>query len=105
VGTLAAVLMFLAGSIDDNILIVSRVLEYKKHAVKNCLTAMKTGGMMIAASFVAYFILYFFTSVQLFQDFAAVLIAGSIADAINTWFQNTSLVLWYVERKFGKSAL
>jgi preprotein translocase subunit SecF len=104
-GTLAALLMFLAASIDDNILIITRILEYKKHAVKNAFIAFRTGGMMIAASFVAYFILHFFTSVQLFQDFSAVLIAGSIADALNTWFQNTGLVLWYVERKFGKSAL
>jgi preprotein translocase subunit SecF len=103
--TLAALLMFLAASIDDNILIITRILESKKHAVKNAFIAFRTGGMMIAGSFLAYFILHFFTSVQLFKDFAAVLMAGSIADALNTWFQNTGLVLWYVEKKFGKSAL
>lgn len=105
VGTLAAILMFLAGSVDENILIITRVLEYRKHAVHNALSAIGTGVMLIATSFVAYLVLFFFTNVQLFQDFAAVLIAGTVADALNTWFQNIALVLWYVERKFGKSAL
>lgn len=103
--TLAALLMFLASSIDDNILIISRILERKKHAAKNAVVATRTGAMMILASFIAFLVLRFATNVQIFQDFATVLIAGMLADTMNTWFLNTSLVLWYVERKFGKSAL
>lgn len=104
-GTLAALLMFLASSIDDNILIISRILEHKKHAVDNAAIAAQTGGMMILVSFIAFLVLRLTTSIQLFVDFTTVLLVGLVADTINTWLQNTGLVLWYVERKFGKGAL
>jgi len=104
-GTLAALLMFLASSIDDNILIITRILEKKKNAIENAIIASKTGGMMIFSSLVVFSVLRFATTVQLFHDFATVLIFGLVADTINTWFQNTGLIIWYVERKYGKSAL
>jgi len=104
-GSLAALLMFIGASIDDNILIVSRALEKKKDVIDHAFLAFDTGMVMFATSFLAYVVLRFFTSIPLFIDFATVLMIGSVIDIINTWLQNMGMVLWYVERKEGKAAL
>ncbi len=104
-GSLAALLMFIGGSIDDNILIVSRALEKKTNTVGHAFLAFDTGIVMFVTSFFAYLILRVFTNIPLFIDFASVLMIGSAIDIVNTWLQNMGMVLWYVERKEGKSAL
>lgn len=104
-GSLAALLMFIGASIDDNILIVSRALEKKKHVIDHAFLAFDTGMVMFATSFLAYLVLRLFTNIPLFMDFATVLMMGSAIDIVNTWLQNMGMVLWYVERKEGKAAL
>jgi len=104
-GSLAALLMFIGGSIDDNILIVTRALERKTGVIDHAFLAFNTGMVMFTTKFLAFAGLRFLTTIPIFVDFASVLMIGSIVDLINTWLQNTGMVLWYVERKEGKAAL
>lgn len=104
--TIAAILMLIGYSVDTDILLTTRVLKEKGDALNQRIrNAMKTGLMMTFTTLAALSSLYIFSTSEVIDDIAIVLIFGLLADLIMTWVFNTGVLKWYVLRigKEGES--
>jgi preprotein translocase subunit SecF len=61
--------------------------------------AIKTEATMALAALVTFSLMYAFSSVEIIQHIALVLLIGIIFDLINTWGENASLQRLFMERK------
>ena len=106
-GTVAALLMIIGYSVDSDILLTTRVLKRRGTVHDNISNAMKTGITMTTTTLAALFVMYMvstysylvipsFSQITLLSSISIVLIFGLIADMINTWLLNTSILRWYV---------
>ncbi|AKB49403.1 Protein-export membrane protein SecF [Methanosarcina barkeri str. Wiesmoor] len=105
-GTLAALLMLIGYSVDSDILLTNRVLKRRGMVKEKVSKAMHTGitmttttltalaAMYIVSTF-SYVIIPSFTQISLLSQISIVLIAGLIADMMNTWLLNTGILRWY----------
>lgn len=104
--TIAAILMLIGYSVDTDILLTTRVLKEKgdtiNQKVKN---AMKTGLMMTFTTLAALTSLYIFSTSEVIDDIAIVLIFGLVADLMMTWIFNAGILKWYVLRIAGEGEL
>lgn len=98
--TVAALLMLIGYSVDTNILLTSRLLKRREEIRTRLLGAMKTGLTMSATTLCAVSALYLFSTSDVLDDIALVLIFGIFADIINTWLFNAGLLRGYLTRKF-----
>jgi preprotein translocase subunit SecF len=101
--TVSTLLMVVGYSVDSNIMLTSRMLKGKGGRPSERATAsMKTGltmtGTTMAALIPMMAISYFYQMDLVFQ-IAAVLFFGQVGDVMATWFMNTSILLWFLERK------
>ncbi|MCX6800995.1 MAG: hypothetical protein NTZ73_02310 [Candidatus Diapherotrites archaeon] len=101
--TISTLLMVVGYSVDSDIMLTSRILKGKSGTPSERATiSMKTGltmtGTTMAALIPMLAISYFYQIDIVFQ-IAAVLFFGQIGDVIATWFMNTSILLWFVEKK------
>ena len=106
-GTLAALLMLIGYSVDSDILLTNRVLKRRGAVEEKVSKAMHTGitmttttlaalaSMYIVSTF-SYVVIPSFTQITLLSQISIVLIAGLIADMMNTWLLNTGILRWYV---------
>ena len=100
--SLAALLMLIGYSVDSDILLTSRTLKRKVGTVNERIDdAMKTGLTMTLTTLVALSTLFIVSSI--FQILplkvvASVLLLGLAADLITTWFMNTGILKWYLEK-------
>ena len=105
-GTLAALLMLIGYSVDSDILLTNRVLKGRGMVEEKVSKAMHTGITMTTTTLVAlasmyivstfsYLIISSFTQISLLSQISIVLIAGLIADMMNTWLLNTGILRWY----------
>lgn len=105
-GTVAALLMLIGYSVDSDILLTTRVLKRRGTVEENISNAMKTGITMTTTTLAAFFVMYIvstyahfiipsFSQITLLSDISIVLIFGLVADMINTWLLNTSILRWY----------
>ncbi len=105
-GTLAALLMLIGYSVDSDILLTNRVLKRRGMVEEKVSKAMHTGITMTTTTLVAlasmyivstfsYLIISSFTQISLLSQISIVLIAGLIADMMNTWLLNTGILRWY----------
>jgi preprotein translocase subunit SecF len=106
-GTVAALLMIIGYSVDSDILLTTRVLKRRGTVQENISNAMQTGITMTTTTLAALFVMYVvstysylvipsFSQITLLSSISIVLIFGLIADMINTWLLNTSILRWYV---------
>ncbi|AFV24377.1 preprotein translocase subunit SecF [Methanolobus psychrophilus R15] len=106
-GTVAALLMIIGYSVDSDILLTTRVLKRRGTVHENISNAMQTGITMTTTTLAAFFVMYVvstysylvipsFSQITLLSDISIVLIFGLVADMINTWLLNTSILRWYV---------
>lgn len=106
-GTLAALLMLIGYSVDSDILLTNRVLKRRGTVQEKVSRAIQTGVTMTSTAIVAilvmhivstdlYLIIPSFTQIPLLSQISSVLIAGLIADIMNTWLLNTGILRWYV---------
>jgi len=105
-GTLAALLMLIGYSVDSDILLTNRVLKRRGMVEEKVSKAMHTGitmttttlaalaSMYIVSTF-SYVVIPSFTQISLLSQISIVLIAGLIADMMNTWLLNTGILRWY----------
>lgn len=104
--TIAAILMLIGYSVDTDILLTTRVLKEKgdtiNQKVKN---AMKTGLMMTFTTLAALASLYLFSTSEVIDDIAIVLIFGLVADLMMTWIFNAGVLKWYALRRAGAGEL
>lgn len=108
-GTLAALLMLIGYSVDSDILLTNRVLKRRGTIEEKISRAMQTGIMMTTTTLAALAVMYIvstysylvipsFTQITLLSQISIVLIAGLIADMMNTWLLNTGILRWYVSK-------
>ncbi|AGB50243.1 preprotein translocase subunit SecF [Methanomethylovorans hollandica DSM 15978] len=114
-GTVAALLMLIGYSVDSDILLTTRVLKRRGEVEENITNAMGTGITMTTTTLAALIVLYVvttysyliipsFSQINLLSDISIVLIFGLLADIINTWLTNVSILRWYVKREGTKGA-
>jgi preprotein translocase subunit SecF len=106
-GTLAALLMLIGYSVDSDILLTNRVIKRRGLVEEKVSRAMHTGitmttttlaalAVMYIVSTFAYLVIPSFTQIPLLSHISIVLIAGLLADMMNTWLLNTGILRWYV---------
>jgi preprotein translocase subunit SecF len=99
---ISAFLMLIGYSVDTDILLTSRVLKKHEGSVNNRIFgALKTGFLMnitaLAAVLPAMFIITGLP--DSFRQIFLILSLGLIADVVNTWFTNASIIKWYTLRR------
>jgi len=95
-----ALLLLIGYSVDDNILMITRMLKTEdKNYDRIIKTSFKTGITMVGTALVALFALFIISASVVIDQIASVLIIGLLVDLLNSWVLNVGLMLWYVERK------
>lgn len=97
-GTVAALLMLIGYSVDSDLLLNNHVLRRRGDFYESTHRAMRTGVTMTTTSITAMVVMtaiaaYF--SVPLLPAVGTVLVFGLIADLMNTYLLNVSLLRWY----------
>ncbi len=100
---ISAFLMLIGYSVDTDILLTTRVLKGEGNVNHNIYRAFKTGIFMTLTALAAVLPSFFlFTSLpESFRQIFFVLALGLLADIMNTWLTNASIIKWYAEKKGG----
>lgn len=96
----AALLMLIGYSIDTNILLTTRLVKRTEGSVDERVKgAFKTGITMTGTTLgVLFALMVTTTSVVLFQ-IAAVLMIGLVADIVNTWLMNSTILKYHCRKR------
>lgn len=100
-GAVAALLMIIGYSVDSDILLNNHVLRRHGGFYESAYRAMRTGVSMTLTSIAAMAvmsILAAFFGIQIMASIGFVLVVGLLADLMNTYLLNVSLLRWYVNR-------
>jgi len=100
-GTVAALLMLIGYSVDSDILLNNSILRRSGDFYESTSRAMRTGVTMtitsIAAMAVMTVLAYIF-GIQIMTAIGLILVIGLLADLMNTYLLNVSLLRWYVHK-------
>jgi preprotein translocase subunit SecF len=103
----ASLLLLIGYSVDDNILMATRVLRESEKKEKNydaiIKRSFKTGMTMVGTTVVALFALFIISTSVVIDTIASVLIIGLLLDLVNSWILNVGFMMWYVDRKERKA--
>ena len=97
-GTVAALLMLIGYSVDSDILLNNHVLRRGASFYESAYSAMRTGVTMTLTSLSAVIVMTIVASVfgvALLASIGTVLAIGLVADLMNTYLLNMSLLRWY----------
>jgi len=97
--TFAALLVLIGYSVDDNILLTSRVLKSEGNLEEKIKSSFKTGITMIGTALVALLALFIISASVVIDQIASVLVIGLLIDLLNSWVLNVGLLKWYLERR------
>lgn len=101
-GTVGALLMLIGYSVDSDILMNKYVLGGNiSDFQSNIHSAMRTGVTMTLTSLSAMVVMFIIASlfgIGLLADMGFVLAVGLVADLMNTYLMNVSILRWYVNR-------
>ncbi|MCC7573000.1 MAG: protein translocase subunit SecF [Candidatus Methanofastidiosum sp.] len=98
--TIAAVLMLIGYSVDTDILLTARVVKEKGDDINERVrSAMRTGLTMSVTTLAALTALFIFSTSEVLDDIAIVLIFGLIGDLVMTWLFNAGILKWYALRR------
>ena len=96
----ASLLLLIGYSVDDNILMATRMLKSEGKDYDSIIKrSFKTGLTMVGTTLVALSALFIISTSVVIDTIASVLIIGLLADLLNSWVLNAGLMVWYVERK------
>ncbi|MBN2203323.1 MAG: hypothetical protein JW700_04030 [Candidatus Aenigmarchaeota archaeon] len=95
----AALLMIIGYSVDDDVMITTRVLKGEGSIDEKVRGSYKTSFTTTAATLVALAALYAMSLSSVITQIASILLIGLILDLQNTWLFATPLLRWHVERK------
>ncbi len=102
---IAAFLMLIGYSVDNNILLTMRVLKNRGQSVNSRIySSFKTGILMTCTGLAALIPAFFIVTglPDSFRQIFFILAIGLSATIINTWLTNASIIKWYAEaRKIG----
>ena len=99
---IAAFLMLIGYSVDTDILLTTRAIRTKGSTLnKRIFRAFKTGSFMTMTALFAVLPAFFIVSglPDSFRQIFFILALGLIADLINTWLTNASIIKWYCDYK------
>jgi len=97
-GSVAALLMLIGYSVDSDILLNNHIIRRRGSFYESTCRAMETGVTMTVTSISAMTVMYIVSSlfqIPLLPDLAIVLVFGLVADLMNTYMMNLSLLRWY----------
>jgi preprotein translocase subunit SecF len=97
-GTVAALLMLIGYSVDSDILLNNHVLKRRGDFYESTYRARRTGVTMTVTSIAAMAtmaVVARYYAIPLMPDIGAVLVMGLVADLMNTYLLNVSLLRWY----------
>ena len=97
-GAVAALLMIIGYSVDSDILLNNHVLRRHGSFYESAYRAMRTGVSMTLTSIAAMVtmaVVARLLGVPLLDDIALILVFGLVADLMNTYLLNMSLLRWY----------
>ncbi len=107
VASIGGLLMLIGYSIDTDMLSAIRILKRTEGTpTERAFSTMKTGVTMTTAAIISFGILLivsYYTFIPTYFEIASVVLCGLIADLFTTWFGNTTMVLWYKQRKEAKN--
>ena len=95
----AALLMIIGYSVDDDVMIATRILKSTSDIKVKLKESFKTSFTTTAATLVALLALYAMSLSSVITQIASVLLIGLLVDLQNTWLFDTTLLRWYNERK------
>jgi preprotein translocase subunit SecF len=95
----AALLMIIGYSVDDDVMITTRILKGEGEMNEKIRGSYKTSFTTTAATLVALVALYTMSLSTVITQIASVLLIGLLVDLQNTWLFSTPLLRWYLERK------
>ncbi len=97
---LAALLMLIGYSVDTDIVLTTELTKTKEKEIPGRIkTAMKTGLTMTFAALGALVAMYFVSGSHVLQQMAMVLIIGLLIDMPATWFTNSGILRWWMQKK------
>lgn len=97
---IGALLMIIGYSIDTDILLTNRVFkEPGNNYFEKAFFAFKTGTLMSFTTLIAGIAAMILTNSEVIMEIAIILVVGLIVDFISTWFQNSGILLWWIENK------
>jgi preprotein translocase subunit SecF len=99
---IAAFLMLIGYSVDTDVLLTSRALKKREGTLnQRIFGAFKTGITMTLTSLAAVLPAFFIVSglPDSFRQIFLILAFGLLADIVNTWFTNASIIKWYCMKK------
>ncbi len=99
---IAAFLMLIGYSVDNNILLTMRVLKNRGQSVNSRIySSFKTGIFMTCTGLAALIPAFFIVTglPDSFKQIFFILAIGLSATIINTWLTNASIIKWYAEHK------
>jgi preprotein translocase subunit SecF len=95
----AALLMIIGYSVDDDVMITTRILKGSGEMKEKIRDSYKTSFTTTAATMVALVALYTMSLSTVITQIASVLLIGLLVDLQNTWLFSTPLLRWHLERK------
>lgn len=97
---IGALLMIIGYSIDTDVLLTNRVFkEPGNNYFEKAFFAFKTGTLMSFTTLIAGITAMILTNSEVIMEIAIILVVGLIVDFISTWFQNSGILLWWIENK------
>jgi len=99
---IAAFLMLIGYSVDTDILLTTRVIKKSGGTVNSRIFgAFKTGIFMNTTALIAVLPAFFVVTglPDSFRQIFLILVLGLVADVLNTWLTNASIIKWYADRK------
>ena len=99
---IAAFLMIIGYSVDNDILLTSKVLKRNSGSInQRIFGAFKTGMFITSTALIALLPAFFIVTglPDSFRQIFLILSLGLVADMINTWMFNAGILKWYVERR------
>ncbi len=102
-GGIAAFLMLIGYSVDENMLLTTRVLRRKEGTIfERVLGAVKTGMMMTVTTLAALLVGIILTESDVIRQIMIIVFIGLVIDLTNTWIQNVVILRNYAEKKARK---
>ncbi len=101
---IAGVLLLIGYSVDTDVLLTTRMYKRKEGPIMGRIfSSMATGLTMTAAGLASLSIGYFITTSFVIKEMFFVLIVGLLIDVFMTYLLNARIILWYTEKKEGKT--
>jgi len=97
---IGALLMLIGYSIDTDVLLTNRLIKEKgNNYFEKAFDAFKTGLLMSITTLLAGLIAVFVTNSNVIYQISLILVIGLLVDIVSTWIQNTTILLWWLEKR------